>query len=128
MRGPRHLFGEDVIRDGITPAYAGTTIQCPKSFEMYTDHPRLCGDHRMCALVKSPAPGSPPLMRGPLQIYHGQQPGAGITPAYAGTTGSIGIRGWEQADHPRLCGDHIRKLTPDECLRGSPPLMPELDT
>ena len=48
---------------------------------------------------------------------------AGIIPAYAGSTFKNGIHAIGQADHPRVCGEHviIRKDDPD--FEGSSPRM-----
>ena len=51
--------------------------------------------------------GSPPLMRGPHMADMGKIVGAGITPAYAGTTNKEFADYRLNRDHPRLCGDHI---------------------
>ena len=86
MRGPRGHIRRQAGRQGITPAYAGTTIRYLIKCEPMTDHPRLCGDHYKYITDNNPGLGSPPLMRGPPVLVIVGIMGYGITPAYAGTT------------------------------------------
>ena len=70
----------------ITPAGAGKTLQpCIKS-PMCRDHPRRCGENRLCSLRLPCILGSPPQVRG--KHVHGFPSSrfARITPAGAGKT------------------------------------------
>ena len=62
-------------------------------------------------------------MRGPLNASRLRELGSRITPAYAGTTYSSWPSDRGQADHPRLCGDHLGFLNAHIFPLGSPPLM-----
>ena len=67
--------------------------------------------------------GSPPHMQGARP--HGDRGvfQLGITPAYAGNT-SAGLRiAFDQADHPRVCGEHIGEVTAISGADGSSPRM-----
>ena len=81
---------------GITPAYAGKRVLGFMPPSAAKDHPRLRGeklDHRFCLQGN---PGSPPLTRGKvidsiISIYKHR-----ITPAYAGKSKNIRLRGAER--------------------------------
>ena len=48
---------------------------------------------------------------------------SGITPAYAGKSGSLLVSMYQPGDHPRICGEkHLGKVLLDKCI-GSPPHM-----
>ena len=74
---------------GITPAYAGNTIQHQAIAKRQEDHPRLRGEHDTEMNNKVSVAGSPPPTRGTLVKYCESVAHLGITPAYAGNT--IGI-------------------------------------
>ena len=68
----------------ITPAYAGKSSDYTAGKCWFWDHPRLCGE-KVTKLVVFPINvGSPPPMRGKVQIIQRGNVGFGITPAYAG--------------------------------------------
>ena len=72
------------LTHGITPAYAGKSIQQLSLVNVAWDHPRVCGEKPSQSRSRSTALGSPPRMRGKEK---GNQDGVtqkGITPAYAG--------------------------------------------
>ena len=64
MRGKAVNVRKGILRNRITPAYAGKRYKKPYMPDLTRDHPRLCGEKRMIC----------------------QQLGwwSGITPAYAG--------------------------------------------
>ena len=67
--------------------------------------------------------GSPPRMRGKGRRNGRAFPGNGITPAYAGKSADEETFGYQEAYHPRVCGEK-RSCHQPECLRpGSPPRM-----
>ena len=47
----------------------------------------------------------------------------GITPAYAGNTDRIYVKGALNQDHPRLCGEYYSRLDHKSPGGGSPPPM-----
>ena len=107
----------------ITPAHAGkrtTLLLCRCATR---DHPRACGEKRMCNHYKRANSGSPPRMRGkgilhPMHCPHGR-----ITPAHAGKRCSQAIRPMKRQDHPRACGEKEITGQVHSLARGSPPRM-----
>ena len=85
------------------------------------DHPRVCGENALPRALPSPAPGSPPRVRGKQLIYCHSGYNSRITPACAGKT-------WKQSsnrplvgDHPRVCGENTPFMQIFACIPGSPP-------
>ena len=105
----------------ITPACAGKSLTIPKLTTRSWDHPRVCGEKcNFCTLQKLPL-GSPPRVRGKVQLQPGQPAALGITPACAGkSTPSMMVcsRFW---DHPRVCGEKFRPFAARFESMGSPP-------
>ncbi len=106
MRGARPGVVQGALRQGITPAYAGSTRARWRSAAGRTDHPRVCGEHVTLALPPRAPTGSPPPMRGALGRLHPVPHRRRITPAYAGSTRGPGGSGRACGDHPRVCGEH----------------------
>ena len=71
---------------GITPAYAGKTINTMLGLVNNKDHPRVCGKDKMNCVFCPSFAGSPPRMRERLTSSLAEAVGTGITPAYAGKT------------------------------------------
>ena len=123
MRGKPRPRRPYMTRFRITPAHAGKTDPGILSVRVLRDHPRACGENKMC-----PAPcllhaGSPPRMRGKLLSNACGSLPARITPAHAGKTrGCAEFRqsGW---DHPRACGENCVRLLVSLIQTGSPPRM-----
>ena len=84
MRGKGFVHRHDILRQGITPAYAGkrTTI-AGLPFSSW-DHPRVCGEKCDGMQEMAGLSGSPPRMRGKEIVATDPLRRAGITPAYAG--------------------------------------------
>ncbi len=114
-----------ILRQGITPACAGTTR--PNSVEppYNQDHPRLCGNDPMHSGGAMPRKGSPPLVRERLSMYSLAETPAGITPACAGTTLLLLNENDSSRDHPRLCGNDLNDGSRKGGEQGSPPLVRE---
>ena len=105
MRGKVPTGLPSVSGSRITPAYAGKSSCVISGSTRHGDHPRVCGEKLDLYMAYVRRKGSPPRMRGKVQIpeYIGGQ--RRITPAYAGKSpGSIFVtpRKW---DHPRMCGE-----------------------
>ena len=86
MREKLKVCGECSSFAGITPAYAGKTMQIKRSTHLAEDHPRVCGKNQTFSRLKQATRGSPPRMREKLQGYDVPIYDSGITPAYAGKT------------------------------------------
>ena len=65
--------------------------------------------------------GSPPRVRGHVTSNHLSLPAPRITPAGAGTCGTIFTTIRHLRDHPRGCGDMRKNQKDSNRLRGSPP-------
>ena len=86
MRGTLLRVRAERQSTGIIPAYAGNT-RCRTGFQAGCgDHPRVCGEHQLDALVGGIRTGSSPRMRGTLAPVIIGHVAHGIIPAYAGNT------------------------------------------
>ena len=85
-RGPPRGCDERLDRCRITPAHAGTTLDIALETAFIEDHPRSRGDHAVAVSLVLDRYGSPPLTRGPRDVYIIGEIAQGITPAHAGTT------------------------------------------
>ena len=123
MRGKVLLRFIIVQPFGITPAYAGKRytrcFACPRP----TDYPRVCGEKARQSRPTAWVRGSPPRMRGKVQLQPGQPAALGITPAYAGKSQTAGCRTAAPEDHPRVCGEKTSSNVPERKNPGSPPRM-----
>ena len=90
---------------------------------MDKDHPRVCGEKSIGALILWRTSGSPPRLRGKVADRGIMNRDEGITPAYAGKScvecASI-APGW---DHPRICGEKAASTAIPSRGQGSPPHM-----
>ena len=73
------------------------------------DHPRIRGEHAAKARDELSLTGSSPHTRGALQLVYFGVVGAGIIPAYAGSTQVGRILTYVAPDHPRIRGEHRRQ-------------------
>ena len=108
---------------GITPAYAGKSIDEVYNAIGYKDHPRLCGEKSRSFYVVFWLTGSPPPMRGKVWGQEMQTQTQGITPAYAGKRSILDITFCPKRDHPRLCGEKYLRVLMRFIMLGSPPPM-----
>ena len=106
---------------GITPAYAGTTLQCCPLFLQEQDHPRIRGDYICSTKRLHKNIGSPPHTRGLHKKRLDNIKEQGITPAYAGTTLPLFTAIPQVEDHPRIRGDYQKRLLLMLLWWGSPP-------
>ena len=110
MRGTLHDWPIQVVVEGIIPAYAGNTAQGKLSHADVWDHPRVCGEHFGAVGGDVAAEGSSPRMRGTLLRVRAERQSTGIIPAYAGNTRFFSSNSSVQRDHPRVCGEHTKRL------------------
>ena len=130
MRGTPHVRASDGSVRGIIPAYAGNTRTCLQApprggiIPAYAgntrcaarwpspagDHPRVCGEHSATVKFTPWLVGSSPRMRGTPLLSIGTCVGTGIIPAYAGNTWSDTSPAQMPRDHPRVCGEHTKRL------------------
>ena len=120
-RGARVGRGGPGASRGIIPAYAGSTHIDSRFFQLKRDHPRIRGEHEGLADELLAFAGSSPHTRGARVSGSRRARGAGIIPAYAGSTARKGAaRGW-YGDHPRIRGEHVLFLGCDRVEAGSSP-------
>ena len=85
-RGARSKSSARRGRGRIIPAYAGSTYKVEGGKKLRPDHPRIRGEHLAVARSAAASPGSSPHTRGAHWVGHPDGGGAGIIPAYAGST------------------------------------------
>ncbi len=123
MRGARRYQSRCGAAPGIIPADAGSTGPARRSGSSAPDHPRGCGEHRVCALPENVDPGSSPRMRGARTRAYRSSSRIGIIPADAGSTESLRGGLLALGDHPRGCGEHRVCALPENVDPGSSPRM-----
>ena len=89
MRGKGWLLLTVTVQNGITPAYAGKSGGWKAAHSMWRDHPRVCGEKKLCLALHPPAAGSPPRMRGKGEYTCNISSVNRITPAYAGKSSYV---------------------------------------
>ena len=94
----------------IIPAYAGSTRCTSSAVAIKQDHPRIRGEHQTIRKIAAELRGSSPHTRGARRQHLGVFLGAGIIPAYAGSTSPRTGQPSSSPDHPRIRGEH-RVLT-----------------
>ena len=110
MRGTPSPIRSQKARAGIIPAYAGNTMVYVILHCHRRDHPRVCGEHRSRREESAGRRGSSPRMRGTPYGGVAELLLCGIIPAYAGNTRSTMISAAARGDHPRVCGEHSKRL------------------
>ena len=123
MRGTQSFSFSSMMSARIIPAYAGNTNPFDSVCLIFTDHPRLCGEHLTPLAEIIGNVGSSPLMRGTPDLHRVFRIKLGIIPAYAGNTGMYIGQGLASGDHPRLCGEHHVCFLLVGDFPGSSPLM-----
>ena len=123
MRGTRSKRIRIGGPPGIIPAYAGNTRRRSARRRSTRDHPRVCGEHCTSRGVMRGSSGSSPRMRGTLASACVRFLVNGIIPAYAGNTHHSALCLPLVEDHPRVCGEHLTKRSPNCKLKGSSPRM-----
>ena len=120
-KGKFHCFVRG--NDRITPACAGKRVKQYLSQAYGYRHPRTCGEKYRENTEAMRVQGSPPRMRGQVRAIVDAALEGGITPAHAGKRAAADFRLGTIRDHPRVCGEKIRKKRQANCTMGSPPHM-----
>ena len=123
MRGKASRGGLILKDDGITPAYAGKSYAQRNFAHNSWDHPRVCGEKCIPLTRGHGRQGSPPRMRGKVQLGEIDLQDIWITPAYAGKSGPCPDRVPPAGDHPRVCGEKSQSTSASPRALGSPPRM-----
>ena len=106
---------------GITPAWAGKSREQLQICEKQEDHPRVGGEKFLPECQSALFQGSPPRGRGKAilaECWHGF---IGITPAWAGKSGSRKPKKIVEKDHPRVGGEKGWYVPYHSDRGGSPP-------
>ena len=120
-KGIVHVFVPEKL--GITPAYAGKREGPKNAQSKVGDHPRVCGEKCIPLTRGHGRQGSPPRMRGKVQLGEIDLQDIWITPAYAGKSGPCPDRVPPAGDHPRVCGEKSQSTSASPRALGSPPRM-----
>ena len=121
MRGKVRRGIHSIADRGITPACAGKSVAVGHRAAGQEDHPRVCGEKSLSNTRGSMVEGSPPRVQGKEAHLEKLQRQLGITPACAGKRGSIRKQNGTVRDHPRVCGEKVRRLARIINCNGSPP-------
>ena len=121
MRGKGRLVGRMHNNQRITPACAGKREAAGSAAIVNRDHPRMCGEKAFCAAVPAVPPGSPPHVRGKGNNHSKRCRDSGITPACAGKSLCRLLNRLLPMDHPRMCGEKLRRRSSPAGNLGSPP-------
>ena len=81
----------------------------------------MCGENTASTQCRAECRGSPPRVRGKLEIPRRPHPRPGITPACAGKTRPPPLAHLTRKDHPRVCGENLKREKTVDLTRGSPP-------
>ena len=87
------------------------------------DHPRVCGEKGRKMKQQFIGLGSPPRVRGKAVLRVALCIGVGITPACAGKSEKQVPFLPPYQDHPRVCGEKVKKGFDGVYQKGSPPRM-----
>ena len=109
-RGARLPLGAPAWAAGIIPAYAGSTSTHFFLFWSYSDHPRIRGEHHLRQDGLLFGAGSSPHTRGARKNQSKGEAQCRIIPAYAGSTRSTLRWSGMWSDHPRIRGEHERRI------------------
>ena len=121
VRGARCFATVFLDGFGIIPACAGSTCPSRPSAATAGDHPRMCGEHRICCQSCKISTGSSPHVRGAQRLERQSCSLSGIIPACAGSTSWETLRRSSIRDHPRMCGEHSVKHNAKGNDQGSSP-------
>ena len=110
-----------LVSQRITPAWAGKRGRCCPDRLRCWDHPRA-GREEQTGTVYAVLPyGSPPHGRGKGEQEKTPCAREGITPAWAGKSGSRAVRPSPAGDHPRVGGEKLTTCGTRSLEMGSPP-------
>ena len=123
MRGKQLKTRRGPFQFRITPAHAGKTLVCPAATTQPEDHPRACGENFYGSSTYTTEEGSPPRMRGKHTLHLHRKTSCRITPAHAGKTAHPWRLPRHGQDHPRACGENMRRGCRGTDAGGSPPRM-----
>ena len=121
VRGKEYELDEMDKSIRITPACAGKSSTLAQKDESGKDHPRVCGEKHPEGAGGSPGGGSPPRVRGKVNMGGEIPELTGITPACAGKSRHRAPGPGRSEDHPRVCGEKSWSMLASHWPPGSPP-------
>ena len=120
-RGTPRCRRHDTKHVGIIPACAGNTAHSSCGFPCAWDHPRMRGEHPATLFHTFLIPGSSPHARGTPSGADADGERIGIIPACAGNTEDACVAIGQSGDHPRMRGEHRRRMRRHWAIWGSSP-------
>ena len=108
---PPHVRGKEIMPDRrcmaarITPACAGKRPRFQLQLFYRRDHPRMCGEKKPPKNFSIVIKGSPPHVRGKVEVHCRCVLDVRITPACAGKRWQNMRARCSAKDHPRMCGE-----------------------
>ena len=81
----------------------------------------MCGEKFVAEELKVNKQGSPPRVRGKVEVVNDRPAPPRITPACAGKRNCIKFFWIDTEDHPRVCGEKRVLMAFSELIKGSPP-------
>ena len=123
LRGTLWRIDRDMRRCRIIPAPAGNTSLPTSMFIWSTDHPRACGEHWLAGEEEVLQAGSSPRLRGTRHLAQPIHAVGRIIPAPAGNTRGNPWASSPRTDHPRACGEHVKRMHTFVLLLGSSPRL-----
>ena len=108
-----------IFRQGIIPAYAGSTAHPLHRRYHNRDHPRIRGEHCSSRFATKSRLGSSPHTRGALPAQQAVWARVRIIPAYAGSTNERARARRAGRDQPLIRGEHLALETLPMFGRGS---------
>ena len=121
MRGKVVERLHSVKADRITPACAGKSSLMGARLSKRKDHPRVCGEKVKDARAQLTKEGSPPRVRGKVNLLTPVNNDLRITPACAGKSVMLWKLSPIMRDHPRVCGEKTGYKIITMQPSGSPP-------
>ena len=121
MRGEVRQTPREAVLRRITPACAGRRSCSSQSPAAWEDHPRVCREKLSFSVIIVYHSGSPPRVRGEVQLLHDRVKQLRITPACAGRSNIISIDMSMNWDHPRVRGEKQTHIFSRIRSQGSPP-------
>ena len=109
-RGKATMKRWRVAAVGITPAWAGKRPHPEGKGVKKWDHPRVGGEKTSAKRLDNCKEGSPPRGRGKGKSERALQSKGGITPAWAGKSGTNHLLTAAEKDHPRVGGEKTKKI------------------
>ena len=123
MRGKHRHAEHRGIPSRNIPAYAGKTHTAYGLCQRDQEHPRVCGENSATTVWSIMLWGTSPRMRGKLKSSKPMSRHTRNIPAYAGKTYHPRHRQHPEKEHPRVCGENLLSLQPEDRNPGTSPRM-----